>query len=198
MNPSSTAAAVTTAGTTSSTTATSAPATLSVKLANCPTCTVLGTHAGVTSTLGAALVATGAGRAALLALRADGSVAGVGNVVYGTTFPTQAGGQLACDSAGRCIVIAQQGDGTAIASAYQVSAGGVWSEVTGQPGITSVTGKALTLNVGSEVGVAVQDEADGTTAWLVYVWQGDGYGVTGCTTAATPDPNHLSMDACLS
>ena len=159
---------------------------------------MLGTHAGVTSTFGAALVATGAGRAALLALRADGSVAGVGNVVYGTTFPTQAGGQLACDSGSRCIVIAQQSDGTAIASAYQVSAQGVWSEVTGQPGIASVTGKAQTLAVDGGVGVAVQDEADGSTAWLVYVWQGDGYGVTGCTAAATPDPNHLSMDACLS
>lgn len=159
---------------------------------------MLGTHAAVTSTLGAALVATGNGPAALLALRADGSVAGVGNVVYGTTFPTQAGGQLACDGGSHCIVIAQQSDGTAIASAYQVSAQGVWSEVTGQPGIVSVTSKAMTLAVDDGVGVAVQDEADGTTSWLVYVWQGDGYGVTGCTTAVTPDPDHLSMDACLS
>jgi hypothetical protein len=193
-----TTATTTTASTATATAATLAPATLSVKLANCPSCTVLGTHAGVTSTLGAALVATGAGKAALLALRADGSVAGVGNVVYGTTFPTQAGGQLACDSRSRCIVIAQQSDGTAIASAYQVSAQGVWSEVTGEPGIASVTGKAQTLTVDGDVGVAVQDEADGTTVWLVYVWQGDGYGVTGCTAAATPDPNALSMDDCLS
>ena len=181
-------------------TASSTPAapTLSVKPANCPACTVLGTHAGVTSTLGAALVATGSGRAVLLALRTDGSVAGVGNVVYGTTFPTQAGGQLACDSSGRCIVIAQQSDGTAIASAYQVSARGVWSEVTGQPGIASVTAKAETLSVGGGVGVAVQDEADGSTVWIVYSWQGDGYGVKGCTAAATPDPDALTMDACLS
>lgn len=193
-----TTASITTASTSATATATLAPATLSVKLANCPSCTVLGTHAGVTSTLGAALVATGAGKAALLALRADGSVAGVGNVVYGTTFPTQAGGQLACDSGSRCIVIAQQSDGTAIASAYQVSAQGVWSEVTGEPGIASVTAKAQTLTVDGDVGVAVQDEADGTTVWLVYVWQGDGYGVTGCTAAATPDPKALSMDACLS
>ncbi len=187
----------TTAPTTSSTSA-SAPATLSVKLANCPSCTVLGTHAGVTSNLGAALVATGPGRAALLALRADGSVAGVGNVVYGTTFPTQNEGQLACDSGSRCIVVAQQSDGTAIASAYQVSAAGVWSEVTGQPGIASVTGKAETLVVGGGMGVAVQDEADGTTVWIVYGWDGDRYGVKGCTTATTPDPKALTMDTCLS
>lgn len=159
---------------------------------------MLGTHAGVTSTLGAALVATGPGRAALLALRADGSVAGVGNVVYGTTFPTQSGGQLACDSTSRCIVVAQQSDGTAIASAYQVSAQGVWSEVTGQPGIASATAKAQTLSVGGGVGVAVQDEADGTTVWIVYAWEGDGFGVKGCTTAATPNPAALAMDACLS
>ena len=190
--------AVVTSAVATSATPTSAPATLSVQLANCPGCTVLGTHAGVTSTLGAALVATGPGRAALLALRADGSVAGVGNVVYGTTFPTQAGGQLACDSGGRCIVVAQQRDGTAIASAYRVSAQGVWAEVTGLPGIASVTAKALTLTVDGGVGVAVQDQADGTTVWIVYDWQGDGYGVKGCTAAATPDVEALTMSACLS
>lgn len=159
---------------------------------------MLGTHAGVTSTLGAALVGTGTGRAALLALRADGTVAGVGNVVYGSTFPTQAQGRLACDSGSRCIVIAQQADGTAIASAYRVSAQGVWSEVTGQPGIASVTAKAQTVSVGGGVGVAVQDEADGSTVWTVYAWDGDGYSVKGCTAAATPDPDALTMDACLS
>lgn len=159
---------------------------------------MLGTHAGVTTTLGAALVSTGPGRAALLALRADGSVAGVGNVVYGTTFPTQSAGQLACDSSSRCMVIAEQADGTAIASAYRVSTAGVWSEVTGQPGIASVTSKAQTLAVGGGVGVAVQDQADGSTVWIVYGWEGDGYGVKGCTTAATPDPKALTMDACLS
>jgi hypothetical protein len=159
---------------------------------------VLATHAGVTSTLAAALVATGPGHAALLALRVDGSVAGVGNVVYGRTFPTPPGGQLACDSGGRCIVIAQQSDGTAVASVYQVNSQGVWSEVTGQPGIASVTGKAQTLAVDGGIGVAVQDQADGTTVWIVYGWEGDGYGLKGCTAAAIPDQHALTMDACLS
>ena len=159
---------------------------------------MLATHAGVTSTLGAALVATGPGRAALLALHADGRVAGVQNIVYGSTFPTPPGGQLACDSGGRCIVIAQQNDGTAIASAYQVSASGVWADVTGQRGIRSATAKEQTLMVGGDVEVAVQDQADGTTVWMVYAWQGGGYAVKGCTTAATPAPSTLTMRACLS
>lgn len=159
---------------------------------------MLATHAGVTSTLGAALVATGPGHAALLALRGDGSVAGLANVLYGSTFPSPPGGQLGCDTSGRCIVVAQQSDGAAIASAYRVSAAGVWSEVTGQPGIASVTAKAQTLPVGGGVGVAVQDSADGTTVWVVYGWAGDGYAVKGCTTAATPDQKPLTMTACLS
>ncbi len=175
-----------------------APSTLKVTLANCTGCTVLATHAGVTSSLGAALVSTGQGHAALLSLRSDGSVAGAANVLYGASFPTPPGGQLGCDSAGRCIVIAQQANGTAIASAYQVSAAGEWADVTGRPGITSVTAKATTLAVGGGVGVAVQDQADGSTVWIVYAWAGDGYAVKGCTAAATPDVSALSMTACLS
>ncbi len=171
---------------------------MSVTLANCPGCTVLATHAAVTSTLGAALVATGQGRAALLALRGDGGVAGAANLTYGTSFPTPAGGQLGCDTNGRCIVIAKQTDGTAIASAYQVSAAGTWADVTGQPGITSATAEARTLTVGDGVGVAVQDQADGSTVWIVYGWDGDGYAVKGCTAAAEPDVNALSMTSCLS
>lgn len=195
--PSTATSAATSTATSKAASAGPSTATLNVKIANCPTCTVLATHAGVTSTLGAALVATGPGRAALLALRADGSVAGVGNVVYGTVFPSPPGGQLACGG-GRCVVIAQQSNGTAIASAYQVSAQGVWAEVTGLPGIASVTSRALTVPVGGDVDVAVQDQSDGTTVWTVYAWQGDGYGVKGCTAAPTPDPGALTMDACLS
>jgi hypothetical protein len=189
-----------TASTTTSSIAapTTAVSTMNVTLANCPGCTVLATHAAVTSTLGAALVATAQGRAALLSLRGDGSVAGAANVAYGTSFPTPPGGQLGCDSSGRCIVIAKQDDGTAIAAAYQVSALGTWADVTGQPGITSVTSVAKTLRVGSGIGVAVQDQADGSTVWIVYGWDGSGFSVKGCTAAATPDPNALSMMSCLS
>ena len=167
-------------------------------LANCPGCTVLATHAGVTSTLGAALVATAQGRAALLAFRGDGSVAGGANVTYGSSFPTPPGGQLGCDSNGRCIVIAQQDNGTAIASAYQLSAAGTWADVTGQPGIASATADARTLTVGDGVGVAVQDQADGSTVWIVYGWDGGGYRVMGCTAATSPIADVLSMSSCLS
>ena len=113
-------------------------------------------------------------------------MAGAANLTYGASFPTPPGGQLGCDSNGRCIVIAQQTDGTAIASAYQVSAAGTWADVTGQPGITSATSDARTLTVGNGVGVAVQDKADGSTVWIVYGWDGDGYAVRGCTAAADP------------
>lgn len=171
---------------------------MQVTLANCPGCTVLATHAAVTSTLGAALVATAQGRAVLLALRGDGSVAGAANLTYGSSFPTPPGGQLGCDSNGRCIVIAKQDDGTAIASAYQVSAAGTWADVTGQPGITSATADARTLAVGDGIGVAVQDQADGSTVWIVYGWDGGRYAVKGCTAAATPDVAALSMSSCLS
>lgn len=111
---------------------------------------MLATHAGVTSSLGAALVSTGQRRAALLSLRADGSVSGAANVLYGNSFPNPPGGQLACDAAGRCIVLAKQDDGTAIASVYQLHAGGDWADVTGQPGLKSVTSEARTLTVGGE------------------------------------------------
>lgn len=174
------------------------PSTMNVTLTNCPGCTVLATHAAITSSLGAALVATAQGRAALLSLRGDGSVAGAANIADGTSFPTPPGGQLGCDSNGRCIVVAQQNGGTAIASAYQASAQGIWADVTGRPGITSVTSKAITLTVGGAIGVAVQDQADGTTVWIVYGWDGKGYSVKGCTPAATPDPNVLTMTSCLS
>lgn len=175
-----------------------APSTLSVQLANCPNCTVLGTHAGVTSSLGAALVSTGQRRAALLSLRADGSVSGAANVLYGNSFPNPPGGQLACDAAGRCIVLAKQDDGTAIASVYQLHAGGDWADVTGQPGLKSVTSEARTLTVGGDVEVAVQDAADGSTVWVVYAWDGSGYAVKGCTGAAVPDQQTLAMTSCLS
>jgi hypothetical protein len=187
-----------TASSSSITPPTTAVSTMNVTLANCPRCTVLATHAAVTSTLGAALVATAQGRAALLSLRGDGSVAGAANVAYGTSFPTPPGGQLGCDASGRCIVIAQQTNGTAIAAAYRVSAQGTWVDVTGQPGISSVTSEARTLTVAGGVGVAVQDKADGSTVWIVYGWDGNGYSVKGCTAAATPDPNALTMMSCLS
>lgn len=169
-----------------------------MQLAHCPKCLVLGTHAGVTSTLNAALVATGQGRAALLALRFDGSVAGGANVLYGTSFPNPPGGQLACDSSARCIVVAKQKDGTAIASVYQVSAAGGWTDVSGPAGIVSATAKALTLPVGDGLGVAVQDQADGSVVWVVYGWDGEGYSGKGCTAAEMPEANALSMDSCLS
>lgn len=177
--------------------ATSVPTTFEVTLANCAACTVLATHAAVTQTLGAALVATGPGHAALLSIKRDGGVGGAVNLLYGSTFPTPPGGQLACDSGGRCIVIAQQADGTAIASAYQVSAAGAWTDVTGRP-ITSATAIAQTLAVGDGVGVAVQDQADGSTVWTVYTWDGHGYSVKGCTAASTPAVNTLSITSCLS
>ena len=125
-------------------------------------------------------------------------MAGAANVTYGTSFPTPAGGQLPCDASGRCIVIAQQADGTAIASAYQVNAAGTWSDVTGPAGMTSVTAVARTLTVGDGIGVAVQDEADGSTVWIVYGWDGQGFAVKGCTASAEPDSSNLSMDSCLS
>ncbi|SDO49160.1 hypothetical protein SAMN04515671_1109 [Nakamurella panacisegetis] len=171
---------------------------MNVQLANCPGCTVLATHAGITSTLGAAEVATAQGRAALLAIRGDGTVAGAANITYGTTFPTPPGGELGCDTNGRCIVIAAQSDGTAVAAAYQVNAQGSWSDVSGVAGITSVTAKAITLTVGDGIGVAVQDQADGSTVWIVYAWDGTSYAVKGCSAATVPDPNALAMTNCLS
>ena len=123
---------------------------------------------------------------------------GAANLTYGSSFPTPPGGQLGCDSNGRCIVIAKQDDGTAMASAYQVNAAGTWADVTGQPGITSATSDARTLPVGDGIGVAVQDQADGSTVWIVYGWDGGGYAVKGCTAAPTPDGAALSMSSCLS
>ena len=197
--PASTPAPVVTQTTTSSVAApTTVISTMNVQLATCSGCTVLATHAAVTSTLGAVEVATSQGRAALLAIRGDGSVAGAANITYGTTFPTPPGGELGCDTNGRCIVIAAQADGTAVAAAYQVNAQGTWSDVTAEGGIASVTAKAMTLPVGNGIGVAVQDQADGSTVWIVYEWDGTSYAVKGCTAAAIPDPNALAMSNCLS
>jgi hypothetical protein len=166
---------------------------LNVSLANCDGCTVLATHRGVAGDLSAALVGTGSGRAVLLSVGADGSVAGVIGVPYGAAFPAPDGGVLACEQA-RCVVQGRQSDGRAILSAFELTGSGAWRDVSGDDAFPSATERAAVVELGGQLGIAVQDQADGPAVWMLYRWDGDGgrFAVVGCAPDGTPP---ASLDA---
>jgi len=166
---------------------------LNVSLANCDGCTVLATHRGVTGDLSAALVGTGSSRAVLLSVGADGSVAGVIGVPYGAAFPAPDGGVLPCEQA-RCVVQGRQSDGRAILSAFELTGSGAWRDVSGDDAFPSATERAAIVELGGQLGIAVQDQADGPAVWMLYRWDGDGgrFAVVGCAPDGTPP---ASLDA---
>ncbi len=164
---------------------------LNVSLANCDGCTVLATHRGVAGDLSAALVGTGSGRAVLLSVAADGSVAGVIGVPYGAAFSAPDGGVLACEQA-RCVVQGRQSDGRAILSAFELTGSGAWRDVSGDDAFPSATERAAIVELGGELGIAVQDQADGPAVWMLYRWDGDRYAVLGCAQDGAPP---ASLDA---
>lgn len=168
-------------------------------VAGCPACQVLATRAGVRAGFSVALIAPAQGRAALVSLRSDGSVGGVANVPYGSSFPSPDGAALPCDEASRCLVTALQPDGHAVVSAWQLGDSGGWTDVSIPGGFVSLTGRAGPADLDGGLGVAVQVTAADGAAWLVYAWSGQGYAVLGCTTAsdaAEPDVGSLSQDNC--
>ncbi|GGL90203.1 hypothetical protein [Nakamurella endophytica] len=170
---------------------------MAVTLANCPGCTVLATRADVAGGYSAALVDTGAHRAALVSVSAGGEVGRALNVPYGADFPAPAGGALPCDSGGRCIVLASTTEGTAVASAFQLAADGSWSDVTQDGGLVSSTPVARVVDLDGEPGIAVHGGRGDATVWVVYAWGGDGYGVVGCAPAGPDlDPSALSAEQC--
>ena len=152
---------------------------LNVSLANCDGCTVLATHRDVTGDLSAALVGTGSGRAILLSVAGDGQVSGVIGVPYGAAFAAPDGGVLAC-AQGRCVVQGRQSDGRAILSAFELTDTGAWRDVSGDDAFPSATERAAVIDLDGELGIAVQDQADGAAVWMLYTWGGDRYAVVGC------------------
>jgi hypothetical protein len=174
---------------------------VTVDLSNCAGCTAIATHRAVTGTLSAALVTTSKG-AVLLSVRPDGSPAGIINVPYGASFSPPAGGTLPCDSAARCIVTGRQPDGTAILSAFELSADGAWRDMSGSAAFPSATaqGRAADLDGDGVLEIAVQESADGRTNWLVFSWSGDRFTLLGCAPASDtlPSAGDLSRDGCLS
>jgi hypothetical protein len=174
---------------------------VTVELSNCAGCTVIATHRDVSGDLSAALVTTSKG-AVLLSVRPDGSPAGIINVPYGASFPSPAGGALPCDSASRCIVTGRQPDGTAILSAFELSADGAWRDMSGSDAFPSATaqGRAADLNGDGVLEIAVQESGDDRTNWMVFSWSGDRFTLLGCAPVSDtlPSAGDLSPDGCLS
>jgi hypothetical protein len=172
---------------------------INVSLENCEGCTVLATHRGVTGELSGALVGTGSGRAILLSVRADGSVAGVIGVPYGAAFSAPDGGVLAC-AQGRCVVAGRQADGRAILSAFELTDSGAWRDVSGDDAFPSATERAAVIDLGGELGIAVQDQGSGEAVWILYRWSGDRFAVAGCAADGSPPASvgAVNPDQCLS
>jgi len=172
---------------------------LNVSLANCDGCTVLATHRGVAGDLSAALVGTGSGRAVLLSVGADGAVAGVIGVPYGAAFSAPEGGVLACEQA-RCVVQGRQNDGRAILSAFELTGSGAWRDVSGDDAFPSAPERAAIVELGGQLGIAVQDQGDGPAVWMLYTWGGDRYAVVGCVQDGAPPASvdAVSPSVCLS
>lgn len=171
---------------------------LTVSLANCDGCTVLATHRDVTGDRSAALVGTGS-RAILLSVAADGATIGAIGVPYGAAFAEPEGGVLGC-AQGRCVVQGRQPDGTAILSAFELTDTGAWRDVSGDDAFPSATEQAAVLNIDGALALAVQNQGDGRTVWLLYTWNGDRYVVVGCSAdgSAPTSVAAVSPDQCLS
>lgn len=175
-------------------------AALNVQLANCDSCTVLATHRDVVGGLSAALVSSPGGRALLLSVRGDGTVAGVINVPYGASFPTPPGGVLPCDSQAHCAIQGVQSDGRALLSAFALTDTGAWRNVSGDDAFPSVTDRAAIVDLDGQLGLAVQDQGTGDPVWLLYRWLGDRFTVAGCAPDgdAPTTVGAVSPDKCLS
>jgi hypothetical protein len=173
---------------------------LPISLANCEGCSVLATHRGVTGELSAALVGTQAGRAILLSVGPDGQVKGVIGVPYGASFAAPADGVLPCDGQARCAVEGTQPDGRAILSAFELTGTGAWRDVSGDDAFPSATERAGVIDLGGELGLAVQDQGDGAAVWMLYQWSGDRFTVAGCAPDGDSPPSaaQVSQDLCLS
>lgn len=173
---------------------------LPISLANCDGCSVLASHRGVTGELSAALVGTQAGRAILLSVGPDGQVKGVIGVPYGASFAAPADGVLPCDGQARCAVQGTQTDGRAILSAFELTGTGAWRDVSGDDAFPSATERAGVIDLGGELGLAVQDQGDAAAVWMLYQWSGDRFTVAGCAPDADTPPGagQVSQDLCLS
>ena len=171
-----------------------------ISLANCDGCSVLATHRAVSGDLSAGLVGTQAGRAILLSVDPDGQVKGVIGVPYGASFPAPADGVLPCDGQARCAVLGTQTDGRAILSAFELTGTGAWRDVSGDDAFPSATERAAVIDLGGELGLAVQDQGDGAAVWMLYQWSGDRFTVAGCAPDADTPPSagQVSQDLCLS
>ena len=181
----------------------SAPAdrALPISLARCKGCSVLATHRNVSGVLSAALVVSSAGRALLLSVAPDGKVSGVIGVPYGASFPAPADGVLACDALAHCLVQGAQPDGRAILSAFELTGSGAWRDVSGDDAFPSATERAAVVDLGNQLGLAVQDEGDGPAVWVLYRWgTDDRYTVVGCAADGEPPASAagVSPDRCLS
>lgn len=172
--------------------------TVAVDPAGCGGCTQLASHKDVREGLSAVLV-TVKGRAALLSIDGSGAIKQVANVPYGSTFPAPPNGVLPCDSAGRCLVIGRTTEGKAIGSAFQLGAGGGWTDVSATGGFQSATDRGQVVDLDGEPGIAVQATGSGRTVWSVYAWGGsDGYQLVGCVPDGPLNLDQLSPESCIS
>jgi len=167
---------------------------LSVQLTGCDGCSVIGSKKSVAGAYSAALISR-AGRGALVSVAADGAVRGVVNIPYGSSFPAPAQALLPCDDDGRCVVTAEQG-GTAVLSVFSLDSNGQWTDLSGDGGYPSATGKGGPITVNGSLGVAVQEADGGAPVWMVLTWNGDRFAVLGCA-ADGPMPAVGDLDPAL-
>ena len=92
------------------------------------------------------------------------------------------------------------GDGRAILSAFELTDSGAWRDVSGDDAFPSATERAAVIDLGGELGIAVQDQADGAAVWMLYTWGGGQYSVIGCSAdgPAPASAGAVSPGACLS
>ena len=100
-------------------------------------------------------------------------------VPYGAAFPAPDGGVLACAQARlRRARAAERRPGDPVRlRADRIRA---WRDVSGDDAFPSATERAAVVDLGGELGIAVQDQGDGAAVWMLYTWGGDRYAVLGC------------------
>ena len=128
----------------------------------------------------------------------DGQVSGVVGVPYGAAFSAR-GGVLPARRVG-----AWSRDARVTAGRFcphsSSPACGAWRDISGDDAFPSATERAAVIDLDGELGIAVQDQADGAAVWMLYTWGGDRYSVVGCAAdgSAPTSIGAVSPSLCLS
>ena len=72
--------------------------------------------------------------------------------------------------------------------------------MSGDDAFPSATERAAIVELGGQLGIAVQDQGDGPAVWMLYTWGGDRFAVVGCAQDGAPPASvdAVSPSVCLS